>query len=108
MIFDHQKMGIKDTRILGADRLRDLLLHLQDLRPRGDKTSLETGNLSRDVAAIYLSFRWFFVFWMVDEDSAATNPGGNADTTKPYFLIAHSRSEPNERNGRFDQKESFR
>src|SRR5215469_2252270 len=102
MILDDQEMGIEDTCVLGPDRFGDLLLHLQDLRPGSDKSSLEPGNLSGNVAAIYLLLRWFFVLRMVDEDSAATNSGGNADTSKPYFLITHSRSEPNERNGRFD------
>ena len=42
-------MRIENSRILRADRLRDLLLHLEDLRSRLDERRLEAADFSRDL-----------------------------------------------------------
>ena len=46
-ILDHEQMRIENAGVLGADRFRDALLHLENLRARLDQRGFEARDLLR-------------------------------------------------------------
>ena len=47
-VLDDQQMRVKNARVLGPDGLRDLRLHVQDLRPGQQQGGLETRDFRRE------------------------------------------------------------
>src|SRR5436190_8706511 len=51
-VFHHEEMRVEDAGVLRADRLRDALLHFENLRARLDEGGLEPADLVRDFGSL--------------------------------------------------------
>jgi len=79
-ILDHEKVGIEDARIVGADGAGNSLLGGEQFRPCGDQGGLEARDLPREFLGLNLPEGDFLILLPLDHDGAMGNAGrhGNA------------------------------
>src|SRR5437762_2487329 len=86
-------MRIENAGVLRSDRLRDALLHLENLRACGDERRFEARDLAGNFRIADAAHRRLFVVRAMNENDSARNAGRNADTVKTLFflrlLVAH-------------------
>jgi hypothetical protein len=87
LVFDHQQVRIENPGIFRTDCFRDLLLHLEDLRPRLDERVLEAGDFVGDIGRVDLVSHDVVSLDREDVDGPARNPGGGGHTVPALFLV---------------------
>src|SRR5204863_8225110 len=58
-VFDNEEVGIKDSGVFGANRLRNSLLHFQDLPARLNQSCFESPDLVRHISGLNMMARYF-------------------------------------------------
>src|SRR5262249_38447296 len=93
-IFDHQQMRVEDGSVFGADRFRDLLLHLEDLHARLHERGFETCDLVSNLRRLDMIADNVVEIITHDMNYAVRKSGRNANSLIPRFLVtaAHPRA----------------
>ncbi len=88
LILDHEKVGIENARVLRADRFRDLLLHLEDLRSRLNERALEARDFVRDVHRVDLIAHDIVRLDREDMQRCTRDSRGGGHSLVTLFLVA--------------------
>ena len=93
-VFDDKKVRIENRGVLGADRFRDFLLHLEDLDARLDERSFETRDLVSNLRALDLITRDVIVIVAHHVNDGMREAGRNTRALQSDFVLsaAHSRA----------------
>src|SRR4029077_4313714 len=93
-VFDHKQVRVEDGGVLGANRFRDFLLHLEDLDARLDKRGLEPRDLVSNLRRLNVITDNVIEILANDVNDGSREAGRDACSAKSNFLViaAHPRA----------------